>query len=210
MAYINGKKILQLVINNGGSESSTLITTTTDATLISGSTYELALTYLAETPKANDFIAYIDNGAITTLYKVTAVDSTNATLTKIGDIGGGGGGSQGYEHHIKIDYTQTGNPSYNICCVVRNDSNVPFTYSTFKQYLIDKGINSRDNSLNASGIFVKSAGSYDYNFLCQGIYIDNSDIYIYGTKIKTESYTTNESIRQENGWSNFADKVIPL
>lgn len=126
MAYINGNRVLQLVINNGGSASATLITTTTDATLVSGSTYELALTYLAETPKVNDFITYIDNGAITTLYKVTAVDSTNATLTKIGDIGGGGG-SQLYQHNVCLNYSSSSRELKAFFTII-NDSNQALTY----------------------------------------------------------------------------------
>ena len=122
MAYINNKKVLQVVKSAGGGESSTLITTTTDATLVSGSTYELALTYLTETPKVNDFIAYVDSGAITTLYKVTAVDSTNATLTKIGDIGGGGG--QLYQHNIS--FKDTSNTEF-YAQIINSNPNAMFT-----------------------------------------------------------------------------------
>lgn len=106
MAYINGKKVLQVVQSLGGGSGANLLTTTTDATESSG-TYTLALTYLSDTPNVNDFVAYVNNGAITTLYKVTAVDSTNATLTKIGDIGGGG--SQLYQHIIYFDKTDQKN-----------------------------------------------------------------------------------------------------
>lgn len=62
--------------------------TTTDATLNNG-VYELALSNLSDTPKVNDYIAYVVNSEIQTLYKVSAVGSTNATLTKEGgyDIG---------------------------------------------------------------------------------------------------------------------------
>ena len=62
-----------------------ILTTTTDATL-NNSVYELALSYLSETPKVNDYVAYVENNIIEALYKVSAVDSTKATLTKEGNV----------------------------------------------------------------------------------------------------------------------------
>lgn len=59
--------------------------TTTDATLNNG-VYELALSNLSDTPKVNDYVAYVESSEIQTLYKVSAVGSTNATLTKEGDM----------------------------------------------------------------------------------------------------------------------------
>jgi hypothetical protein len=142
MAYINNKKVLQVVINNGGGASSTLLTTTTDATLVSGTTYELALTYLTETPKVNDFIAYVDSGAITTLYKVTAVDSTNATLTKIGDIGGGGGTTL-YQHNIYGFYTT----ATKLTITIWNEQSTAMNAAAIMQWLKDKGFRN-DNAQN--------------------------------------------------------------
>ena len=146
MAYINGKKVVGMMRSAGGSESSTLITTTTDATLVSGSTYELALTYLTETPKVNDFIAYVNNGAITTLYKVTAVDSTNATLTKIGDIGGG---KQLYQHNIFIAISGSSVFAY---FNITNDSDEQATnLSDIVAMLSAKDITSKQKAITCTG-----------------------------------------------------------
>lgn len=153
MAFINGKKVLQVVQSVGGT-SSTLLITTTDATLVSGTTYELALTYLTETPAVDDFIAYVDSGAITTLYQVTAVDSTNATLTKIGDIGGGG--SQLYQHNVCLVYDNSGISRTYITITNSNPNKMFNTLQDFVDYLktnysVTGNPNGASKLLKASG-----------------------------------------------------------
>lgn len=80
--------------SGGGSTGPVVYETSTDATLVSGDTYELDLAYLSATPEVDDYVAYVESDTISTLYIVTNVDATTVTLTKIGDVGGGGGGAE--------------------------------------------------------------------------------------------------------------------
>lgn len=125
-------------VKGAGGVSNTMLTTTTDATENSG-TYTLALTYLSETPKVNDYVVYVNSGNLTTLYQVSAVDSTNATLEKIGDIGGGGGGNQLYQHNIVL--SETGYTA-ELDIFITNDNPNQMTLNDVKTWLNDKGYNA--------------------------------------------------------------------
>lgn len=145
MAYMNGKKILQVVRSVGGSGGgSALLTTTTDATESSG-TYTLALTYLSDTPNVNDYVVYVDNESLSTLYQVTAVDSTNATLDKIGDIGGGG--KQLYRHIIY------NGASDNYGLIIDTNSPTKMTWNQIKQFLVNNGYTSTDDNGNVNNSY---------------------------------------------------------
>lgn len=207
MAYINGRKVVGMMRSAGGSESSTLITTTTDATLVSGSTYELALTYLTETPKVNDFIAYVNNGAITTLYKVTAVDSTNATLTKIGDIGGGGGGKQLYQHFIKAQLYDTSNSVYvfQLGFTIVNDSNEEINTREKFKTLVKSILGEKQYNLISYGfIAVSGFAGGDGSKSIEAITMGNYN-YAYSNDMMWYVYSNGTTI----SYGNFPDLDIP-
>ena len=146
----------------GGEKSNTLLTATTDATENSG-VYTLALSYLDTTPKVNDFIVFVDSGALTTLYQVNAVDSTNATLTKIGDIGGGGG-KQLYQHNVKV--TKTGTINFYGVLIICNDSATKFNLSSLKQYLLSKGYNDYNHRQCNGGFATNGSNLYVAESIC--------------------------------------------
>ena len=59
-----------------------LLETTTDATLNNG-VYELALSNLTDTPKVNDYVAFVENAKVINIYKVNSVDTTKAYMEKV-------------------------------------------------------------------------------------------------------------------------------
>lgn len=218
MAYINGKKVLQVVQSLGGGASSTLLITTTDATLVSGTTYELALTYLTETPKINDFIAYVDNDLIKTLYKVTAIDSTNATLTKIADfstvvanptltgtesdltsieIDGTkyaipSGGGQAYEHHI---WLLGNNSDIDINIIIKNDSNNEInTLTKLKNALRDLGW---WNNNNYRPLYTKVNGWKGTSVVVGLANLDNGKLYAIYASTNNEDEITSTTLVQD-------------
>ena len=124
--------------------------------------------------------------------------------------GGGGASKQLYQHNIKIVYTQTGNPPFNITFKITNDNKNALTRADVINYLIDKECNSRDNSLDANGQFVHSIGANDYHYICQGVFYLSNNFYMWGSRIGETSYVISEVSHKENGFSDFKDKVIPL
>ena len=89
-----------LVLNFKMDTKPYLLTTSVDATL-SNNEYTLAFSNFSDMPSVKDYVAFIDSGAISTLYQVASLDwdYEYAVLTKIGFIGGGG--SQLY-HIVQI------------------------------------------------------------------------------------------------------------
>lgn len=137
-----------------------LFTTTTDATLVSG-TYELALTYLTEIPKANDIIAYVNGGAITTLYKVTAVDSTKATLTKIGDIGGG----KIYQHNVKMWFGTVNAETTSIVISVLSRDNTPLNPISLCELLYSRGFTTMNKVFKVNGWDNDGSNYFNYGYV---------------------------------------------
>jgi len=121
-----------------------------------------------------------------------------------------GVGQQLYEHHIKMVYSQTGQPAYNISFKITNDNLNALTITDVKNYLVSKGCNSRDNSLDANGQFVRTTGANDYHYICQGVYVDSDNFYMWGTRIGETSTAISDISKYENGLSDLKDKVIPL
>ena len=198
MAYINGRRVVGMMRSAGGGESSTLLTTTTNATLVSGSTYELALTYLTETPKVNDFIAYVDNGAVTTLYKVTAVDSTNATLEKIGDIGGGGISIpliviDTSTQEVDSDQYQLTAEQYS---QIENADIIKIAYSDYGTPQVNNTTYVKTQNVSDNAIVFtlnEHDGRYGDGLQCETIYIDRTThilTYTYDTYVKVEANPT--------------------
>lgn len=169
MGNINGKKVLQVVrtVEAGGG---TLLTTTTDATLVSGTTYELALTYLTDTPNVDDYVAYINSGSISTLYQVSAVDSTNATLTKIGEFGG----KKLYQHNVSIKLYDNNmlQTDFVISFRIINADSEAFNYTKFKTLILDTlGENSQrtiDNGFFAVNGFYQNNANYKIEGIVTG------------------------------------------
>jgi len=144
-----------------------ILTTTTDATY-SNSEYTLAFSNLAETPNIRDYVAYINNGAITTLYQVASIDwsSEYVVLTKIGDIGGGGG-SQLYQHNIVYYENQNGRT---FTAQIINDNNEQInSRQKMINYLLTNDLTSFRKSLMINGKW--SVNNYNY----QGLYYDNGE-----------------------------------
>ena len=151
-------------------------------------------------------------------YTITDYTEDNGTLTSITvkDKATGEptiltvGGEKTYQHNIKIVYSQTGNPPFNISFKITNDNKNALTRDDVINYLIDKECNSRDNSLEANGQFAHSVGANDYHYICQGVFYLSSNFYMWGSRIGESSYVISEVSHYENGYSDFKDKVIPL
>lgn len=177
----------------GSGIGSNLLTTTTDATFIN-QTYELALSYLSNTPKVNDYVAYVDSDLIKTLYKVTAVDSTKATLAKIGDIGGGG--KQLYQHNIVLGTTTTGTKV--VITIINDDRNNYTLLSHIKTWLYNNNFSGYNNIYQCSGVVLS-----DDVFIPYGVSVISNSI-------KCIYYTTTASQNVETLNDLKADIVIAL
>ena len=173
----------------GGGKSNTLLTTTTDATETSG-VYTLALSYLADTPKVNDYIVFVDSGALTTLYQVSAVGSTEATLTKIGDVSGGGGGAGTplYLHNLSLTPQGSAVGIYKFSII--SNRSTPYDFASILQYLSDNDITN-----TAKGIVV-SGSCYTTS---------NSKFWIPSTLYKLNSTTIRVYLQQNNS-SNYSEE----
>lgn len=151
-----------------------LLTTTTDA-IYSSNEYSVALSNLSDTPSINDYVAYINNDAITTLYQVASIDwqYEYAVLNKIGDFGGGG--SQRYQHNIFLRYIDNNSNNNTLCLQIDNDDNTPFTVSTLENYI---QTNFMDKKLPCFGV-TYAGGSNRY--LVLALYYDSTAQAIQGT-----------------------------
>lgn len=125
-----------------------ILTTTTDATY-SNSEYTLAFINLDEMPNIKDYVAYINNGAITTLYQVDSIDWQNeqVVLTKIGDIGGGG--KQLYQHNIFLAISGTSNFAY--FNITNDNDNEATTINDIMAMFIAKGITTKQKAITCTG-----------------------------------------------------------
>ena len=185
-------------VKGAGGASNTILTTTTDATENSG-TYTLALTYLAETPKVNDYVVYVNSGNLTTLYQVSAVDTYNATLTKIGDIGGSSGGTTLYQHSIYLVGTSSGWIIFNII----NDDSTPFTTTTaIAKWLYDNG-------------FTTNSDYYMHGLMANGVDRANSKLITGvgstdGISLVVATDYANQASFSSKGYNTIFDNVIEL
>lgn len=111
MAYINGKKLLQVVQSVGGgsgSNSAGCYYTNTQPTESSG-TYTLDAINVVNGGtsdlKQDDLIFYIDSiddNKVKEVYKILDASTSTLSLDKIGDVSGGGG-KQLYQHHLIVN-----------------------------------------------------------------------------------------------------------
>lgn len=214
MAYINGKKLLQVARSVGGAGSSSqLLTTTTDATESSG-TYTLALTYLSDTPNVDDYVVYVDNGSLSTLYQVSAVGETNATLNKIGDIGGGGG-KQLYQHNIYFSQRDN-NYAWQVRAhfTIINDDDTPLNTNDllvdyFKNYFGANHSCDEAYTIEASGTCY--LGGTHYNIHGVGLGDTYLDVQRFGFATDAYEPTTFICYNQLSGYAkSIVDNVKPL
>lgn len=105
-----------------------------------GVAYSLSTSDVVETAKNGDFIAYIDNGSISSLYKVTAVLESTYSLAKIGDIGGGG--KQLYRHCIvaNADFSTYGYTYHLTFDIINDNANALNTNVKIAEYLYNHDI----------------------------------------------------------------------
>ena len=190
-------------IKGGGGDSNTMLTTTTDATENSG-TYTLALTYLSETPKVNDYVVYVNSGIITTLYQVSAIGSNDATLTKIGDIGGGGGGSGTtlYQHNIELAYQ---GHNYNLVITSESDTLID-TPTKLKDWF---NSNYKNKHYRMVGWYLITTTAY---LIVKSIKVNNNAIYVSGLQVDngTPTLQTSYAITGDFTSLTITDNVIAL
>lgn len=188
-----------LTLDNKSLNTNRLFTSSTDATESSG-TYTLALTYLSDTPNVDDYVVYVDNGSLSTLYQVSAVGETNATLNKIGDIGGGG--KQLYQHNIHCRiYT-----NYYFQIQITNDSATQFTINSLIDWLWNNGFKGVNNGVyNAVGV----SNNNNVIKIYSGVYNDTRGrLILFG--MLTDGTISNDSIAKNETPDIFNDIVIPL
>ena len=171
-----------------------LLTTSTDATY-SNNEYTLAFSNFSDMPSVKDYVAFIDSGAISTLYQVESLDwdYEYAVLTKIGSIGGGGTGTHLYLHAIQIENNQN-NPTTTIRTFIINDINTQFTMATLNSYLSAKGFTARDNALISSG--------YSSSQRINGIYYSSTE--------GSVNYTYDAYNYSSFSVGDFTDTIIDL
>lgn len=125
----NGK----LKIDDKSVATERLFTSSTDATE-SGGVYTLDVSGMTGI-EVNDYIAYLNSGAFTTLYQVASISSGVATLNVVGSFGGGG--SQLYQHNINF---RLWNTSYGyVGITIDNDNPNAMTFSDVWNFLNVKG-----------------------------------------------------------------------
>lgn len=172
-----------------------LFTSSTDATE-SGGVYTLDVSGITGI-EVNDYIAYLNSGAFTTLYQVASISSGVATLNVVGSFGGGG--SQLYQHNITIQFT-----SCLAYISIINDSNVAFTVSTLLTWFTNNGFTTVLNSYQITGystysgyegVFVSAMNDTTARINCRLLKIDGS---VSGMTITTSNV------------DSFIDTVIAL
>ena len=194
-----------------------ILTTSTDATY-SNSEYTLDFTELDETPNINDYVAYINNGAISTLYQVASIDWADeyVVLTKICDIGGGE--SQLYQHNILMSWTDSlNNKTGKLTAQIISSDDTPFTMATLRAWLKEKGFTG--GSSNTTNVYALTGQIWWYskNILIYGMYINPNDsdlFYMVGYENARQGNleTAYNNYLSEPTYSNlnFVDAVIPL
>jgi len=148
-----------------------LFTSSTDATE-SGGVYTLDVSGITGI-EVNDYIAYLNSGAFTTLYQVASISSGTATLNVVGSFGGGG--STLYQHNIIITDT-----SCRLTLKIINDSSTPFTINTLATWIAEKGFTNGLKLYEASGWCIHDGYTYilvgvnnQGTFYASGINLDN-------------------------------------
>lgn len=185
----------RFTFNNKSINMERLFTSSTDATE-SGGVYTLDISGITGI-EVNDYIAYLNSGAFTTLYQVASISSGVATLNVVGSFGGGG--SQLYQHNITIQFT-----SCLAYISIINDSNVAFTVSTLLTWFTNNGFTTVLNSYQITGYSTYSG--YEGVFVSA---MNDTTARINCSLLKIDGSTSGMAITTSNV-DSFIDTVIAL
>lgn len=106
--------------------------------------------------QVNDIIIYIDsNDQPTSVYTVASISGTTLTLSKQGDYAKG---KQLYMHSINLTENDSGSLLTQVTTTVITDDATPFTYDTFKQWLINNDFGFTISNWSTYRQFLQASG----------------------------------------------------
>jgi len=192
-----------LTLDNKSLNTNRLFTSSTDATE-SGGVYTLDVSGITGI-EVNDYIAYLNSGAFTTLYQVASITSGVATLNVVGSFGGGG--SQLYQHNIVCQNDISKHQRFSLTII--NDSATPMGKDDVRDFLNTNGYNPSDTTPLLVNNYYKCDGvSAESNvlYIIYGIWYSNYNVFV--SVINSSGTGYNVQVNTAN--DNYYDTVIAL